>query len=138
MHTYHGLIQLAACLLLLGCDQITPNNPYPQNESTENIYYSSFSERPKYLDPARSYSSDESIFTGQIYEPPLQYAYLPGVYQLIPATASEMPIITYLDNQGNKVDGEKFPEQVAETVYEIKIKPGILYQPHPAFSPAMD
>ena len=51
------------------------NNPYPESESKENIYYSSFNEQPKTLDPARSYSSNEYIFIGQIYEPLLEYDY---------------------------------------------------------------
>ena len=38
------------------------NNPYPQSESKENIYYSSFTEQPKTLDPALSYSLNEYLF----------------------------------------------------------------------------
>ena len=52
------------------------NSPYSQQGVEEQVLYSSFSGRPKHLDPARSYSSNEYTFIGQIYEPPLQYHYL--------------------------------------------------------------
>lgn len=122
------------CLILLGCDGVPPNDPYPADQATENIYYGAFSGRPKYLDPARSYSTSESVFTSQIYEPPLQYAYKPGVYELIPDTATQMPKITYLNAAGESIDGERYPDQVTESIYEITIQPGILYQPHPALA----
>ena len=57
-------------------------------------------ERPKHLDPAQSYSSNEITFTGQIYEPPLQYHYLKRPYTLIPLTAAAVPKPRYLDAQG--------------------------------------
>ena len=47
----------------------------------------SFIDRPKHLDPARSYTSDEWGFIQQIYEPPLQYHYLKRPYELIPQSA---------------------------------------------------
>ena len=56
---------------------------------------SSFQERPKHLDPARSYSSNEYAFIAQIYEPLFQYHYLKKPYELIPLTASEMPKLYY-------------------------------------------
>jgi ABC-type transport system substrate-binding protein len=118
----------------MGCDGVTPNDPYPADEASASILYGSFSERPKYLDPARSYSADESVFTQQIYEPPLQYAYIPGVYQLIPQTATALPEISFRDAQGRVIDGDKFPEKVAETLYRIRIQPQIQFQPHPAFA----
>jgi hypothetical protein len=31
------------------------NNPYPGNDADAKVLYSAFSERPKHLDPARSY-----------------------------------------------------------------------------------
>ena len=59
--------------LLTACGDIPWNDPYPRGQSTANVVYSSFSERPKHLDPVRSYSSNEYAFIAQIYEPPLQY-----------------------------------------------------------------
>ena len=62
--------------ILAGCGKQPWNSPYPPDQANRNILYSSFSERPKHLDPAQSYSSNEVVFTGQIYEPPLQYHFL--------------------------------------------------------------
>ena len=63
-------------LLLSACGNGPWNNPYPESESAANIYYAPFTLRPKHLDPAQSYSSNEVAFTAQIYEPPLQYHFL--------------------------------------------------------------
>ncbi len=109
------------------------NNPYPQEQAKENIYYSSFSEQPKTLDPALSYSANESLFIAQIYEPLLQYDYLQRPYQLIPLIATQMPQLRYLDAQGNPLL-ENSKEPPAFSVYTLNIKKGIYYQPHPAFA----
>ena len=110
------------------------NNPYPDEEKAGNTLYSSFSERPKHLDPAQSYSSNEIIFTAQIYEPPFQYHYMKRPYTLIPITATDMPKPTYLDVHSQPLP-ESAPEaQIAYSRYEIRIKPDILYQPHPALA----
>jgi len=109
------------------------NDPYPSLESGENILYSSFSERPKHLDPARSYSSNEYVFIGQIYEPPLQYHFLKRPYKLEPLTATAMPRPVFLDADNRHVIDENSVD-IAYSVYEIHIKQGIYYQPHPAFA----
>ncbi len=108
------------------------NNPHPK--SSKITVYSSFSERPKTLDPGRSYSANEAIFTAQIYEPPLQYHYLKRPYELEPLAAAKMPTITYYDKAGHEVPENTPAQDVAMTVYDIQIKPGIQYQPHPAFA----
>lgn len=109
------------------------NSPYPENSEAGEVLYSSFSGRPKHLDPARSYSSDEWIFIGQIYEPPLQYHYLKRPYQLEPLSAVEMPSVTYLDQDGAPLPADAATDQIAFSVYEIKLREDIRYQPHPAF-----
>lgn len=113
------------------------NNPYPESESKENIYYSSFNEQPKTLDPARSYSSNEYIFIGQIYEPLLEYDYFKRPYQLVPLITTKMPEIRFLDAKG-KLLPPNYPGQKAYSVYTINIKKGILYQPHPALAKNKD
>jgi len=121
-------------LFLAGCDSPPWNNPHVEDKSDKMIYYSSFTERPKTLDIARSYSSNEAQFTGQIYEPPLQYHLLKRPYTLEPLTTVEMPSVTFLDREGNTLPQNSDPKKIDKTIYEIKIKPGILYQPHPAFA----
>lgn len=97
------------------------NNPYPESEANENIYYSSFNEQPKTLDPARSYSSNEYLFIAQIYEPLLEYDYYKRPYELIPLTATQLPKIRYLDANGNPVPaGDN--SKPAYSVYTIQIK----------------
>lgn len=115
-----------------GCTGDLPNDPYPQFEESENILYSAFTERPKHLDPAISYSSDEAVFTYQIYEPPLQYHYLKRPFELIPLTAQALPEVRYTDVQGAPV--EEHSDRLAYTIYRIQIAAGIYYQDHPAFA----
>src|SRR3989344_2405380 len=110
------------------------NNPYPAREDGRHILYTAFRERPKHLDPARSYSSNEYDFIAQIYEPPFQYHYLKRPFQLIPLTAREVPAPVYLDEQARRLPASVSNERAAYSVYTIRIRPGIRYQPHPAFA----
>ena len=130
----YSVNQLWVIVLLVWGAGCIPNNPYPASEHTQEIYYSTFSEEPKHLDPAISYSSGEYRFIQQIYEPPLQYHYLKRPYQLIPLTAESVPKPRYFDPEGNALPDDVVPERVATAVYEIRIRPGIQYQPHPCFA----
>jgi ABC-type transport system substrate-binding protein len=112
---------LVVVVMLAGCGEVW-NDPYPAAERGGNILYTVFSERPKHLDPAQSYATDESQFTMQVYEPVLQYHYLKRPYELVPNTAVALP-----EPRIEQRDG------VTVSVYEIRIKPGIRFQPHPAF-----
>jgi ABC-type transport system substrate-binding protein len=127
----------AAAAVAAGCGKVW-NEPYPAAERGANILYSSFVDRPKTLDPARSYTSDEWDFIQQIYEPPLQYHYLKRPYELIPATATELPKPRLFDAQGSELPADAPAERVAYSEYEIRIRPGIRYQPHPAFAQDAD
>jgi len=128
VHTRRSLLLCFVAILpviliftLMGCDEHAWNDPYPSQPANGNIFYAAFTEQPNHLDPAISYSSNEWEFIGQIYEPPLQYNYLKRPYTLEPLTAEQMPVAQY-DPKTNT------------TRYVIKIKPGIQYQPHPAFA----
>ena len=130
-------ISIGFCLftlpLLTACEGIW-NNPNvsmdKENDAGNHVLYTSFSERPKYLDPARSYSSNEYAIIAQVYEPPLQYHYLARPYRLTPLTATAMPTVSYLTATGETTDDMS---QAVYTAYDIEIKPSIYYQPHPAF-----
>ncbi len=100
------------------------NDPYPTREAKERIYYSSFAEQPKTLDPARSYVVNELLFTEQIYEPALQYDYLKRPYELVPRTLTKLPDVRYETQNG----------KVTASIYTIHVAPGTFYQPHPAFA----
>ena len=117
-----------------GCGEGAWNNPYA-GDGDGNVLYSSFSERPKHFDPARSYSSNEYALLGQVVEPVLHYHYLKRPYELQPLTAEAMPSVTHFDADGRVV---RDAAAAATTAYEIEIRPGIRYQPHPAFARLRD
>lgn len=120
------------------CSDQPWNSPYPAADASESIYYSSFAERPKHLDPVSAYSENEALFNAQIYEPVVQYHFLKRPYELVPLTATEMPRVEYRDATGQVLPDNAPAEAVASVVYRIKIEQGIRYQPHPAFAQADD
>ena len=82
-----SVLLLAFACATVGCSD-SWNNPYSAQETaSDNTLYTSFTERPKHLDPAQSYTSDEAEFTAQVYQPPFQYHYLKRPYELIPDAA---------------------------------------------------
>lgn len=119
--------------VLLSC-RSEYNNPYPLDEKAKSILYSAFTERPKHLDPVQSYAEEEGIFISQVYEPPLQYHYLKRPFTLIPLTVTDVPVPIYYDQDGNILPPDAPTDRIATSVYELNIKPGIRYQPHPAFA----
>jgi ABC-type transport system substrate-binding protein len=124
-----------ALLLLAGCSPSPVNSPYAHGDETENVLYTAFTQRsPKYLDPARSYSADETPFTYSIYEPLYSYDYLARPYTLVPKTAVAISAPAYFDAQGKPLPSDVAGEQVAVSIYDIQIKPGIKFQPHPALA----
>lgn len=124
-------LSLAAALLSAGCN----NSPYPAGAERQNTMFYSFDERsPRYLDPVASYANPESAYTYQIYEPPYGYHYLKRPYTLIPKSAAEVAKPRYLDRDGRELPESASPDQIAESVYDVKIRPGVMFQPHPAFA----
>lgn len=130
----HFIFAAVIAGLVAACGDAPWNDPYPRGESNANVVYSSFSERPKHLDPARSYSANEYAFIAQIYEPPLQYHFLKRPYELVPLSAAQIPVPTYLDRTGALLPADAPVEQIAYSEYLIRIQPEILFQPHPAFA----
>jgi oligopeptide transport system substrate-binding protein len=121
-------------LLSSGCGKEPWNDPYPSRQAAANVLYSSFEERPKHLDPVRSYNANEYVFLAQIYEPPLQYHFLLRPYRLVPLTAEEVPVPRYLDAAGKPLPEDTPADRIAVSEYLIRIRPGIRFQPHPAFA----
>lgn len=129
------LILLVLMVLLVLGVRHPINSPYGPKAMAENALYTAFTSRsPKHLDPALSYSGDETPFTYSIYEPLYGYHYLERPYHLIPKTAQELSEPVYYDKQGEVLPQITPGEQVYKSVYTIRIKSGIKYQPHPAFA----
>ncbi len=111
------------------------NSPYPEGAAAENTLFNSFDERsPRYLDPTASYSNPETPYTFSTYEPLYGYHYLKRPYTLIPKAAVEVVPPYFLDKAGNRLPDDAAPDAVAQSVYDVRIKPGIRYAPHPAFA----
>ncbi len=110
------------------------NNPYPSEPHESNTLYSAFSERPKHLDPARAYSSNEYELIAQIYVPLFQYHYLERPYRLIPFGAETIPEPIFLDKAGRVLPQTVNTSAIAKTRYRIRLRPGMRYQPHPCFA----
>lgn len=118
-------------LVLAACD----NSPHPDGAAATNTLFTAFTERsPRYLDPTASYSNNETPITYQVYEPLYGYHYLKRPYELIPKSAAAVVKPRFFDKDGKPLPDDAPGEQIAESVYDIPIKRGILYAPHPAFA----
>ena len=130
------MLPLALLLVVLigGCGRQAWNDPYRDGQAAEPIFYSSFAERPKHFDPARSYSANEWAFISQVYEPPLQYHFLRRPYALVPLTTDGMPEIREYAEDGRPLPEDAPAAEVGYTDYILRVRPGIRFQPHPAFA----
>jgi ABC-type transport system substrate-binding protein len=122
---------LGVAALVVACD----NSPWPKHAAAENTIYSAMIENtPRHLDPTASYWSNDTLVTYQVYEPPYGYHYLKRPFELEPKSAAAVVPPIYLDAQGRRLAADAPAEQIAQSVYDVPIKPGILFQPHPAFA----
>ena len=121
---------LSTTFLLSGCSGPW-NDPHQEVSDDLTVYNTNFQLPPQHFDPAISYSSDEALLIDQIYEPPLSYHFLKRPYELKPELSETLPDIRYLnaDMQPTNLDSD----DVAFSEYIIRLKPGVVYQPHPAF-----
>jgi ABC-type transport system substrate-binding protein len=135
---YLGALILFIALLFVGFtflrNDVITNQPVAKDLLNQNVLFSSYLETPKYLDSTSSYSNNETPWTYAVYEPPLRYHYLKRPYELEPRTLAQMPTVHYLSKDGRELPVQTPADQIAESVFELKIQPGILYQPHPAFA----
>ena len=120
--------------LLAGCDRIT-NSPHALGAEKTNTFFNGFQERsPKYFDSTASYSLDETPFTYSIYEPPYHFHYLKRPYEVAPRAAEAVALPRYYDKSGQELPADAPGPQIAESVYDIKVRKGIKFSPHPAFA----
>jgi ABC-type transport system substrate-binding protein len=115
------------------------NSPHAEGAEETNTLFTAFAQRsPKFLDPAKSYSTDETPFTYNIYEPLYGYHYLKRPYELIARAAAEVVPPVYFSAQGQILEATAPPEDIAFSVYDIPIRRGVLFAPHPAFAREAD
>jgi len=129
-----AIIALGLAALLAGCGRV-PSSPNPRGAEGGNTLFTAFEERsPKYLDSTASYSQDQTSYTYSIYEPLYRFDYLKRPYQLAPRAAAVVVVPRLYDAAGKQLLADAPGDQVAESVYDIPIKRGIRYAPHPAFA----
>ena len=125
------LAALGAAVSLTACN----NSPQPDDAAKTNTLFTAFAERsPRYLDPTASYSNNETPITYQVYEPLYGYHYLKRPYTLIPKLAEAVVEPKYFDKAGRPLADDADSATIAESVYDIPIKKGVMYAPHPAFA----
>jgi hypothetical protein len=71
------------------------------------------------LDPAKSYSTDETPYTYNIYEPLYGYHYLKRPYALTPRTAATVSEPSFVDQAGNPLPTDTPAKNIAESIYDI-------------------
>ena len=131
MKRWGARVAVLLSLVLAACN----NSPYPDGAAATNTLFNSFDERsPRYLDPTASYSNPETPYTYSAYEPLYAYHYLKRPYELIPKTAEAVVHPRYVDKAGAPLPDDAPADQIAESIYDVRLKKGILYAPHPAFA----
>ncbi len=130
--TWIMLSRLLLGVALLGACSNDPNPPGAESTNTE--FAAQLQETPKYLDPTASYASDEAPVVEAVYEPPYRYNYLTRPYTVEGRAATEVAKPYYLDASGKQLPDDAPADQIAQSVYDIHIRPGIMFAPHPALA----
>lgn len=117
---------------LAACNQV--NAPYSEQDIASNAMFVSFQLYPKFLDPVSSYSLNETPYMYQTYEPPLHYNYLKRPFELEGLTAQALPTVVLYDKSGKVLPDDTPGADVAYSTYTIHLRPGVRFQPHPAFA----
>lgn len=120
--------------LLVACHRGAPNNPHLDWSAGDNVFFSSFPEAPKSLDPGKSYNDNEAIFLAQVVEPPLQYNYWKRPYTLEPLALADDISLTCYDKNQQMTPCDASSGQIATSVYTLHFRDDLYYQPHPAFA----
>jgi len=87
-----GRIALLAFCLAPSCS----NSPYPPEDASKEILYTSFVEAPRTLDPATAYTTSAHAVTGSVYDTLLKYHFLKRPLELMPGLAVALPEKTEL------------------------------------------
>ena len=122
-------------VLLAVVSSACSNDPWPSGAAAENTLYVSFDQRsPRHLDPTASFAANENPYTYSIHEPLYQVHYLKRPYQLVPRAAAAVVQPRYLDAAGLPLPADAPAERIALSLYDIPIRPGMRWAPHPAFA----
>ena len=99
--------------------------PVPRRRAPTNTLYNSFTSARRATSTRRRRTGiNETPYTYQIYEPLYGYHYLKRPYELVPEDrGARSPSRCYLDKDGQRLPDDAPPEQIAESVYDIPIKP---------------
>lgn len=116
----HRGIAIACVLALLALLAACSNDPYPDEDETQRVHYSAFTQAPRTLDPAVAYTTGSHIITANVFDTLLEYHYLRRPYELIAGLAEEAPQMRQM------LDGR--------TVFRFKLRDGIMFQRDPCFS----
>jgi ABC-type transport system substrate-binding protein len=112
-------VVLAACAALAG-SLACGNNPYPEEDAERKIFYTTFVEAPRTLDPAVAYTTSAHAVTGNVYDTLLEYHYLKRPYTLIPGIAEAVP------------EPEALPD--GRIRYHFHLRPELRFHDDPAFA----
>ncbi len=105
-----------AALCLSACT----NSPYRAEFEDRKVYYTSYDDAPKTLDPAVAYTTTAHELVGKTYETLLEYHYLKRPFTLIAGIAAELP------------RSEQLPD--GHTRYRFTLRDDLLYQDDPCFA----
>ena len=131
---WQSLRLILGCVLLCACNGVLDDPNPPGSEASNTEFVAVMQSTPKYLDPTASYASDEAPITEAVYEPPYRYSYLKRPYTLEGRAATEVAEPTYLDANGQVLPANAPAERIAQSVYQIHLRHGIMFAPHPAFA----
>ncbi|MBL8333048.1 MAG: ABC transporter substrate-binding protein [Rubrivivax sp.] len=125
------ILTVLLALAAAGCN----NNPWPDGQAATNTLHTAVvTSSPRHLDPTASYWNNDTPFTYQIYEPLYGYHYFKRPFTLVPKAAAEVAKPRYVDKDGRPLPDDAPAERIHESIYDVPIKPGILFQPHPALA----
>ena len=112
MHTAVVVAMAAAA----GCS----NTPYPGgDEAHGRVYYSSFSNPPKDLDPQVSYTSSDGAFLSLCYERLLGYRFLERPVKLVPELAVRVPEAEEMVDEAGNLTGIRYVFEIHRGVHFI-------------------
>ena len=108
------------------------NSPYATGQERQNTLYSAFfGSTPRTVDPGLSFSTNETAIVYNTYEPLYRYQYLKRPYELEGLGAEAVVLPAFFNKAGVRLPDDAPAADIAESVYDIKIRPGMRYAPHP-------